>query len=181
MSSDLSTESVPTLLGVPARLRLLQEVQKGSGIHQAEFLRRLDTSKTQWARYLKGEDLPGKKVLRRIAAATGKSVAWIMLGDSPQLVQSRLTAPIVQPTLGDVTPPERAILFPLMRALLDLSRGSEDTFLHLLKQTKLLLRAEQLSLAPIDTAIEEFLRVTSKAPDVHARPPQRGAKRLRAP
>lgn len=95
MSRAMDPKRATTILGVPGRLK---ELQEGSGLKsKAEFLRLVKIHKGQWARYLKHE-LPGPDVLARIARATGRSREWILSGNE-ELAEARPATEHVEPEL----------------------------------------------------------------------------------
>jgi transcriptional regulator with XRE-family HTH domain len=79
MSSENITETVTTILGVPERLRALQEGFVGT---QTRFLKEIGVRLPQWRRYTKGERLPEEAVLRRITRATNVSLHWLLTGEA---------------------------------------------------------------------------------------------------
>lgn len=184
MSTENVSRSDTTARGVGARIKALYEAQ---GMTQADFARAVTAisggprmTPQQLIKYETEGRTPDPGVLVRIAVALGTTVDALLRDAEPasaQPVQAAPAARQVHLDLADVTPPEHAVLFPLVRALLDLSRKSEDTFEQLLKQTRLAMRAEHMSLAPIDTAIGEFLRVKPSTTDV--KPPTRKPRRAK--
>lgn len=73
----------------------------------------------------------------------------------PQNMRLSPPARRVQLELGNVNDEETAILFPLVRALLELRRSHGASFELLLNNTLLLSDRRQLDLAPIKKAIRE--------------------------
>jgi len=82
MSSEKVPVTVTTILGVPERLRALEEGFVGT---QTTFLRGVGVRLSQWRRYTRGERLPEDAVLRRIAQAMNVSVRWLLTGSAERL------------------------------------------------------------------------------------------------
>lgn len=148
--------------GVAARLKALLGVL---GLTQAEFATRLRISKQSMNRYLKDRRHPNPEFLARIAREAGTTVDYLLRGEGPQEVRLSPLARRVQLDLRDVTDDETAVLFPLVRALLELRRSNgDDSFKLLLDNTRASIKAQQLDLGPIDKAISEFRKQAVRRP-----------------
>lgn len=135
------------------------------GGNQTNFAKRIGTSKGTVTRWKKEGRLPDLDELVRIATEGQVTIDWILWGrEKPQILRLSPLAQRVQRDLAEVNDDETAVLFPLVRALLELRRSSDESFEHVLKSIRASASHERLDLAPIATALSEFHRRAVRRP-----------------